>query len=84
MRYARSKQIHRSFSFDDENTAPAPLDAPWFHRFQRVPELIRIARRNDYIPSSHIAINEAIIAFKGRSKHIIKLKSKPTKTGYKV
>jgi Transposase IS4 len=84
MGYARFKQIHRFFSFNDESTASASSNAPWFHRIQRVSELIRTGCQNAYIPSSHIAIDEAMIAFKERFKHIVKLKNKPINTGYKV
>jgi Transposase IS4 len=31
-----------------------------------------------------VAIDEAMVAFKGRSKHIIKIKGKPIDTGYKI
>ena len=80
----RFQQIHRFFSLNDENTVPQPPSAPWFHRIQRVSDLIRAACRNVYYPSSHIAIDEAMVAFKGRSKDTVKLKNKPIDTGYKI
>ena len=84
MGYGRFKRIHRFFSLNDENAAPSPPNAPWFHRIQRISDLIRTACRDVYIPSSHIAIDEAMVAFKGRSKDTIKLKGKPIDTGYKI
>jgi len=84
MGYGRFKRIHRFFSLNDENTTPPPLNAPWFHRIQRVSDLIRTACRNSYTPSSHITIDEAMVAFKGRSKHTVKLKNKPINNGYKL
>jgi len=84
MGYGRFKRIHRYFSLNDENdTLPLP-DAPWFHRIQRVSDLIRAACRNSHTPSSHITIDEAMVAFKGRSKHTVKLKNKPINNGYKL
>jgi Transposase IS4 len=80
----RFKQIHRFFSLNDENTVSPPSNAPWYHRIQRVSDLIRAACRNAYIPSSHIAIDEAMVAFAGRSKDIVKLKNKPINIGYKL
>jgi Transposase IS4 len=77
----RFEDIHRFFS---PNSAPSPPKAPWFHRIQRVTDLIRNACRNAYAPSSNIAIDEVMVAFKGRSKHTVKLKSKPIDTGYKL
>jgi Transposase IS4 len=43
MGYGRFKRIHRFFSLNDENTTPPPPNAPWFHRIQRVSDLIRAA-----------------------------------------
>jgi Transposase IS4 len=78
----RFEQIHRFFSL---NSNPiTPFDAPWFYCIQAVAELIRTACRNAYKPSSHVAIDEAMVAFKGRSRHIIKIKNKPINTGYKL
>ena len=84
MGYGRFKRIHRYFSLNDENDTLPPLNAPWFHRIQRVSDLIRAACRNSYTPSSHITIDEAMVAFKGRSKHTVKLKNKPINNGYKL
>jgi hypothetical protein len=35
-------------------------------------------------PSSHLAVNEAIIAYRGRTIDKVKLPNKPIKGGYKV
>ena len=78
----RFEQIHRFFSLNSNPITPS--DAPWFYRIQAVAELIRTACRNAYKPSSHVAIDEAMVAFKGRSRHIIKIKNKPIDTGYKL
>ena len=77
----RFELIHRFFS---PNAAPPPSNAPWFYRIQRIADLIRQACRDSYTPSSDIAIDEAMVAFKGRSKHTVKLKNKPINTGYKL
>ena len=77
----RFELIHRFFS---PYAAPFPQNAPWFYRIQRIADLIRNACRNSYTPSSNIAIDEAMVAFEGRSKHTVKLKNKPIDTGYKV
>ena len=83
MAFKRYEQIFRYFSLD-EKTTPPPPNAPWFHRIQRVADLIRTACQHSYYPSSHIAIDEAMVAFRGRSKHTVKLKNKPIDTGYKI
>jgi Transposase IS4 len=78
----RFQQIHRFFSLNSDPVTPP--NAPWLYRIQPVADLIQAACRNAYYPSSHIAIDEAMVAFKGRSKDIIKIKGKPIDTGYKL
>jgi Transposase IS4 len=77
----RFESIHRFFSLNNENTHPSPSKAPWFYKIQRISDLIRAACRNSYVPFSYIAINEAIMAFKDRSEHTVKLKNKSIDTG---
>jgi Transposase IS4 len=85
MSIKRFEQIRRFFSLNN-NTAPltTPYPLPWFYRIQRVSDLIRTACRTAYSPSSHIAIDEAMVPFEGRSRDIIKIKGKPVDTGYKL
>ena len=80
----RFQQIHRFFSLNDENTVSPPPNAPWFHRIQHISDLIHTACQNAYIPSFHIAIDEAIVACDGCSKDTVKLKNKSIDTGYKL
>jgi Transposase IS4 len=80
----RYQQIHRFFSLNNINTTLTPPNAPWFYRIQHVAGLVRTACQNAYIPSSDIAIDEAMVAFQGRSKDTVKLKGKPIDTGYKM
>jgi Transposase IS4 len=77
----RFEQIRRFFSL---NSKPPTSNAPWFYRIQRISELLRTACRQTYFPSSNIAIDEAMVAFKGRSRDTIKIKNKPVNTGYKL
>ena len=84
MSYSRFKRIRRFFSLNDENTNPPPLNAPWFHRIQRISDIIRTACQNCLTPSSYLVINEAMVAFNGCSKDTVKLKGKPIDTGYKL
>jgi hypothetical protein len=77
----RYEQIHRFFSL---NSKPPLPNAPWFYRIQRISELLRTACRQAYSPSSNIAIDEAMVAFRGRSRDTIKIKNKPIQTGYKL
>jgi Transposase IS4 len=78
----RFQQIHRFFSLNSNLTRPST--APWFYRIQPVADIIRTACRNAYFPSSYLAIDEAMVAFKGRLRDIIKIKGKPIDTSYKL
>jgi Transposase IS4 len=78
----RFQQIHRFFSLNSNPTTPS--NAPWFYRIQAVAELIHTACQNAYYPSSYVVIDEAMVAFQGRSRDIIKIKGKPIDTGYKL
>jgi Transposase IS4 len=77
----RYEQVHRFFSL---NSKPPLSNAPWFYRIQRISELLRTVCRQAYSPSSNIAIDEAIVACRGRSRDTIKIKNKPINTGYKL
>jgi hypothetical protein len=57
---------------------------PWFYYIQAVAKLICIAYQNVYYPSSHVVINEVMMAFKGRLRDIIKIKGKLIDTSYKL
>jgi hypothetical protein len=65
-------------SLNNENTTSLPPHAPWFYRIQRFPELLRTACRKAYSPSSNIAINEAIVAFKAGQEISSKLRINPS------
>ncbi|KAF7502237.1 hypothetical protein GJ744_006420 [Endocarpon pusillum] len=54
----RFELVYRFFS---THSAPAPPNAPWFYRIQRLADLIRTACRNSYYPSSYIAIDKAMV-----------------------
>lgn len=62
----------------------ASIDEPWFYKVHAVVERIRSACKGFYYPSSHIVIDEAMILFKGRSNHTIKMKNKLINEGYKL
>jgi len=53
------------------NTASPPSNAPWCHVIQRIADLIRTACRNSYTLSSQIAVDEAMMAFNGRSRPFV-------------
>jgi hypothetical protein len=45
---------------------------------------IRENYQQNWLPATHITINEAMLPFYGRSEDIIKIKNKPIKEGFKV
>jgi Transposase IS4 len=80
----RFEQIHRYFSINAANAESQSTERPWFYKIQPVADRIRAACRNAYYPSSHIAIDEAMVPFEGRSPDTVKLKHKPIDVGYKL
>jgi Transposase IS4 len=80
----RFEQLHRYFTINDEHTNPRPIDAPWSNKLQPFADVLRANCRNSYCPSFHIAIDEAMIPFTGRSKHTVKIKNELINKGYKL
>lgn len=68
----RFAQIRRFFSMNatgaDQQQA---ADTPWIYRVQAVAERLRSVCRSSYYPSSHVAIDEAVVPFKDGSHHTV-------------
>ncbi|KAL1475887.1 hypothetical protein MTO96_036959, partial [Rhipicephalus appendiculatus] len=87
MSFRRFQQITRCLHLNDNTNIPDKT-SPKFDRCYRVRPLMEILNANfqkEYKPSSHVAVDESMILFKGRSvmKQYMPLKPK-IKRGYKV
>ncbi|MFL5661999.1 MAG: hypothetical protein ACJ8BW_11720 [Ktedonobacteraceae bacterium] len=56
----------------------------FFDKLEPIASYIRETCKRVYIPGTHVTIDEAMVAFRGRTKHTTKLKNKPIKEGFKV
>ena len=52
--------------------------------FKLIATHLRIICKRLWHLGTHVTINEAMIAYRGRTKHTIRIKNKPTSEGYKV
>lgn len=87
MSFRRFQQITRCLHLNDNSKIPDKT-SPNFDRCYRVRplmEMLNINFQKEYKPSSHVAVDESMILFKGRSamKQYMPLKPK-IKRGYKV
>jgi Transposase IS4 len=80
----RFEQIHRYFTLRDRSIDPRQEGESFVWPVDRVAAIIRRNFQINWLPSSHIFIDEAMILFRGRSLHKVKLKNKPISEGYKV
>jgi Transposase IS4 len=80
----RFEQIHRYFSLRDEESCPRRPDESWTWKLEPVTSLIRQNCRQNWLPSSHLSVDEAMVPYRGRTLHTTKMKNKPVAQGYKI
>ncbi len=83
MSKTRWEQIHCFLTFNpDLNAGEQPRT--FFDKLEPVCSHIRTACQEAAVPASWLAVDEAMVAFKGRSKHTVKIQGKPISEGYKI
>jgi Transposase IS4 len=80
----RYDQIHRYFTLRNGVTDPKQKDETFAWRVEPVATIVKQNCKALWSPSSHLAIDEAMIAYRGRTVDKVKLLNKPIKEGYKV
>jgi hypothetical protein len=80
----RFEQIHRYLAIRDETLHPRQDNECFAWKLEPIATMIRQNCKQNWLPSSYICIDEAMIPFRGRSHHIVKLPHKPIPEGYKV
>ena len=80
----RFQQIHRYFTLRDRSVRPREDGESFAWLVEPVATIIRQNCSANWLPSSHLAINKAMISYQGRSIHTVKLKNKPISEDYKV
>jgi Transposase IS4 len=84
MSLRRYDQIHRYFNLRDGAIHPKRKEETFAWRVEPVASMVKQNCKALWSPSSHLAIDEAMIAYRGRTIDKVKLSNKPIKEGYKV
>ena len=80
----RFQQIHRYFTLRDKFSHPRQENETFAWQVEPIASIIKENCKAAWWPSSHLAVDEAMIAYRGRTVHKVKLPNKPIKEGYKV
>ena len=80
----RYDQLNWYFTLRDSVTNPLAPSDEWFAILEPVATHLRMTCKKLWHLGTHVAIDEAMIAYRGRTKHTIKIKNKPISEGYKV
>jgi hypothetical protein len=80
----RFEQLHRFFTIRDSIVFPQQETEGWFFKLEPVLSIIRANCIQMWRPGSHLAVDEAMCPYTGRSSHTVKMKNKPVKQGYKI
>lgn len=59
-------------------------DKRWCYKLEPLASSFESAAKQYYQPGSNISIDETVICYFGRSKHIIKMPNKPIRQRYKI
>ena len=80
----RFEQIYRYFTIRDSSLYPRRKDEDFTWHLEPVATKIRLSFQQNWLPGSHLAIDESMIPYRGNSSHTVKMKNKPISEGYKV
>ena len=80
----RYDQLNWYFTLRDSVINPLAPSDEWFTILEPVATHLRTTCKKLWHLGTHVAIDEAMIAYRGRTKHTIKIKNKPISEGYKV
>ena len=80
----RYEQIHRYFTFRDRTTVPRKNQETFTWQVESIGVMVKQNCKKNWQPSSHLVVDETMIAYRGHSFHKVKLPNKSIKEGYKV
>ena len=80
----RYDQINWYFTLRDSVTTPLAPGDEWHMILEPVAPYLRTTCKKLWHLGTHVAIDKAMIAYRGRTPHTIKIKNKPISEGYKV
>jgi hypothetical protein len=80
----RFDQLHRYIHIRDKYTHPQTEQEGFHWKVEPIATMIRTNCQQNWLPATHVAIDEAMLPFRGRSEDTVKMKNKPIKEGFKV
>ena len=78
----RYEQIHRYFTFRDRATVSREDHETFAWQVESIDVMIKQNCKENWLLSSHLAVDETMIAYRGRSSHKVKLPNKSIKEDY--
>jgi Transposase IS4 len=84
MSLVRFEQVYRYFTLQDRNLNLKKEEETFTWQVEPMASIVKSNYKALWSPCSHLAIDEAMIAYRGRTHHKVKLPNKPIKEGYKV
>jgi hypothetical protein len=80
----RFDQLHRYLHIRDKHTEPQTAQEGFYWKVEPVAIIIRTNCQHNWLPATHVSIDEAMLPFSGRSEDTVNMKHKPIKEGFKV
>ncbi|KAK1886938.1 PiggyBac transposable element-derived protein 4 [Dissostichus eleginoides] len=84
MSIGRFEDIRRLLRFDDKRTRASRLETDHMTAFRYIWDLFLVNCRQKFIPSDCVTVDEQLVPFRGRTKFLQYMPSKPAKYGIKI
>ena len=84
MSKTRFDQLCRYLHIRDKYREPQTAQEGFHWKVEPVATIIRTNCEQNWVPATHICIDEAMLPFCGRSEDTVKMKNKPIKEGFKI
>ena len=84
MTLVRFQQIKRFFKMSDLNNEPDFYDPDWWKKLEPLASDFQKISQELYMPGPHVSVDEQLILFKRRFKHILKMIAKEVDEGFKI
>jgi len=78
------RYIHISMPEATANSRGSRTESPWWTKLEPLHSHSKHQSQTYFQPSTHVAVDEMMVRFTGRSKHTVRIPSKPIPVGYKV
>jgi hypothetical protein len=77
-------QLHRYLHIRNKHTEPQMTQEGFHWKVEPMATIIRTNCQQNWLPATHICIDEAMLPFSGRSEGTVKMKKRSIKEGFKV